>query len=279
MGGTAKRGPKTAAGRARMRLNPIKHGVLSQTPVIPLVEDESEWERLRSGVCSYFDTAGMVEDVFADIIAMLMWRRCRLVRFETETIARYLEEVPADYRRRRMAEGATPEELTEDAVEEMDRMMSARLIPGTETAEKIMRYETRLHRFLLQTIHQLLVLQELRRSRRGSASLRAPHDGGVEFAVPGSSLKKLPERDDNWGRTFPSRIKGLGTAVGRGERAGVEDVEGDQGEAGGATGAEAGVLRADIVGRPNRAERRRRSRREHAGGRPGGRGGGASPVE
>ena len=31
-------GPRTAAGRAVVRRNPIKHGVLAQTPVIELVE-------------------------------------------------------------------------------------------------------------------------------------------------------------------------------------------------------------------------------------------------
>ena len=35
-------GPKTAAGKARVRRNPIKHGVLAQTPVIPLVAREED---------------------------------------------------------------------------------------------------------------------------------------------------------------------------------------------------------------------------------------------
>lgn len=31
-------------------LNPLRHGVLSQTPVIPLVERFEDWEKLRLGV-------------------------------------------------------------------------------------------------------------------------------------------------------------------------------------------------------------------------------------
>lgn len=162
-----KRGPKTEAGRAAVRLNPVKHAVLSQTPVIPLVEREEDWRRLRTGIFEYFAAEGMMEEALADQIAMLVWRRHRLVRFETESIVRYLEEVPGDYRR--MVQGAGEGPRAED-VERMDAMLSARLMPGTETAEKIMRYETRLHRFLLQTIHQLLVLQGMRKAGGGRPS-------------------------------------------------------------------------------------------------------------
>ena len=164
---SGKRGPKTAAGKAAVRLNPLKHGVLSQTPVIPLVEREEDWVKLRDGTREYFQVEGIVEEVGADQIAMLMWRRYRVVRLETESIARYLEEVPEDYERMRAAlatrcrRGPRPQ-----AVEEMDRMLSARLLPGSEVMEKVMRYETRIHRFLMQSIHQLLVLQALRKGRR-----------------------------------------------------------------------------------------------------------------
>ena len=44
-------GPKTAAGKAagkaRVRLNAMKHGVLAETPVLPLVESEERSEELR----------------------------------------------------------------------------------------------------------------------------------------------------------------------------------------------------------------------------------------
>ena len=159
-----KRGPKTERGKAVVRLNPVKHGVLSQTPVLPLVEREEDWVTLRDGTREYFQVEGIVEEGLADQIAMVMWRRFRLVRFETESISRYLEEVPEDYERMRAA-AKLPREGQAKAIEEMDRMLSARLLPGSETVEKIMRYETRLHRFLLQSINQLLVLQALRMGR------------------------------------------------------------------------------------------------------------------
>ena len=64
-------GPKTAAGKAVVRRNPIKHGALAlrpprqsgrsgqaPTPVIPLVEREEDWQRLRQGVFDFFELEG-----------------------------------------------------------------------------------------------------------------------------------------------------------------------------------------------------------------------------
>src|SRR6266581_3849171 len=98
-------GPKTEAGKAIVRRNPIRHGVLAQTPVIPLVEKPEDW------------------------------------RVERQLLGR-----------------AAPKEPTRQTVAEMDGMMMARLLPGEETLERVMRYETRLHRFLLQTMQQFLIL-------------------------------------------------------------------------------------------------------------------------
>ena len=156
-------GPKTAAGKARVRRNPIKHGVLAQTPVIPLVEREEDWERLRQGVFVRFEVEGAMEEAMADRIAGLIWRLARVQRFETESIDRYLREVPRDWRASRLRNGLDAEkEVDAEDVRQMDRMLMARLLPGAETAEKIMRYETRLHRFLLQTVHQLLLLKGMK---------------------------------------------------------------------------------------------------------------------
>ncbi len=140
----------------------MRHGVLSQTPVIPLVESEEDWERLKDGLFEYWRPDGMMQSALVERIAMIVWRQYRVVRFESESIVAYLKDVPRDWKMARMAAGMpVPDEVTPEVVQEMDRMLSARLLPGDETIDKIMRYETRLHRFLMQTIHQLLLLKEL----------------------------------------------------------------------------------------------------------------------
>src|SRR3972149_10945633 len=156
-------GPKTERGKAVVRRNPIKHGVLAQTPVIPLVEREEDWRRLREGVFEYFQVKGAMEEALADRRAGIIGRLYRVVRFESESINRYLHDVPKDWRlSERLSRRETQTEVTEEAVAEMDAMLMARLLPGEETLEKVMRYETRLHRFLLQSVHQLVLLKGMR---------------------------------------------------------------------------------------------------------------------
>jgi len=58
-------------------------------------------------------------------------------------------------------------------------MAMLRLLPDEETLNKIMRYETCLHRHLLQTLHQMALLKGFRKtlphnSKHGVASLDAP---------------------------------------------------------------------------------------------------------
>jgi len=192
-------GPKTEAGKARVRRNPIKHGVLAQTPVIPLVEREEDWERLRQGVFARFEVEGAMEEAMADRIAGLIWRLARVQRFETETIDRYLREVPRDWRAGRLRDGLDADkEADAEDVAKMDRMLMARLLPGAETAEKIMRYETRLHRFLLQMVHQLLLL-------KGMKTMGTGRYYGVADLDPPAGLPK---------RRRPSPIRGADSAAG-----------------------------------------------------------------
>jgi hypothetical protein len=138
----------------------MRHAVLSDTPVIPLVERLEDWEQLRLGVHDFFGVAGQVwPGALADRLAGLYWRCLRVQRYESESITSYLYDVPRDWRALREAVGLpVPEELTAEAVAEMDAMLMARLLPGSEVMDKVLRYETKLHRFLLQTEHQLLLL-------------------------------------------------------------------------------------------------------------------------
>ncbi len=183
-------GPKTPEGKAAVRTNPIKHGVLAQTPVIPLVEREEDWRRLRDGVFEYFRVEGAMEEALADRIAGIIWRLYRVVRFESESINRYLHDVPKDWRlSEQLSRREPPREPTQEMVEKMDAILMARLLPGEETLEKRMRYETRLHRFLLQSVHQLVLLKGMRRGGPGRywglSDLNPP-------GLPGRAKARLP---------------------------------------------------------------------------------------
>ncbi len=245
---TGKPGPRSERGRARVRLNPVKHGVLAQTPVIPLVEREEDWERLKLGIREYYQVVGTMEEELADIISESIWRRKRAVRFETESIAAYLDDVPEDYKRMRADEGREPEDgeqephgLNRQAVAEMDRMVTARLLPGAELLEKVIRYETKQNRTMFQAIHQLLVLQAIRKG--------TPPPGAPSHKTRAPRPRMLRPTETRTGGLVGLTANRASLALG-----GVVEEEDGEGEV---EGEEAGVLRE---GRANRAERRRRER-------------------
>jgi hypothetical protein len=78
-------------------------------------------------------------------------------------------------------------------LDRIDRMLMDRLLPDDTTLNKIMRYETRLHRHLLQTLHQLALIKGFRQSlphnsKHGIASLDPAPPGRLAALPQGPSL-------------------------------------------------------------------------------------------
>ena len=80
-------GPKTAAGKARVRLNAMRHGILADTPVLPRVESEEEWEKLRRDVLDWFGFEGPFQESLGERVATLIWRLKRASRAACGVIA------------------------------------------------------------------------------------------------------------------------------------------------------------------------------------------------
>ena len=51
-----------------------------------------------------------------------------------------------------------PDRKTREPVDEEYRMLMARLLPGEDLMDKVLRYESRLHRYLLQMIYMIMVM-------------------------------------------------------------------------------------------------------------------------
>src|SRR3990172_6209195 len=137
----AQRGPGTARGKAASSHNAVKHGLRSDAPVIPEFESFDEWESFRDGIVAGYQPEGRLETELAGRSALLLWRLKRVVRYETEMTAHYLDDIPED-----MAKAAGYAEralkiplevtITQDAV---DKQFSRRLLPSEQTLERIMR--------------------------------------------------------------------------------------------------------------------------------------------
>ncbi len=133
-----RRGPKTAAGRARIGLNALTHGISSARLVVP-GESPTEWEMYRQAIVDALVPAGPVEIALAERVATALWRLRRVTAYEAAAIAE----------RQHLA---TP---------------SARLLPHPLDIDKVIRFEAHLNRQLYQALHQL---EAMRAERRGQST-------------------------------------------------------------------------------------------------------------
>jgi hypothetical protein len=133
-----RRGPKTAAGKARVGLNAITHGIASARLVVP-GESATEWELSRQGIVDALAPAGPVELALAERVATAFWRLRRVAAYEAAAIAE----------RQHLATA------------------SARLLPHPLDIDKVIRFEAHLNRQLYQALHQL---EAMRAERRGQST-------------------------------------------------------------------------------------------------------------
>jgi hypothetical protein len=133
-----RRGPKTPAGKARVGLNAISHGLVSARLVVP-GESATEWEGSRQAMVDALAPAGPVEEALAERAATAVWRLRRVAAYEAASIAE----------RQHLATA------------------SARLLPHPLDIDKIIRYEAHLSRQLYQALHQL---EAMRAERRGQST-------------------------------------------------------------------------------------------------------------
>ncbi len=142
-----KRGPKTAAGKARIRLNPVRYGIHATTPVIPGFEREEDWLAHRQRILASCAPVGDLARELAERAAELMWRLKRIGRAEQAEYAR-------------INQGAN----------------ELRLPVATEL-DKVIRYEAHLVRQLFQALHEL---EALKKQARGEPTPLARLDVNLQ---------------------------------------------------------------------------------------------------
>jgi hypothetical protein len=147
-----RRGPKTTAGKARVGLNALTHGIASARLVVP-GESAAEWEGSRQAMIEALAPAGPVEVALAERVATALWRLRRVAAYETASIAE----------RQHLATA------------------SARLLPHPLDLDKVIRYEAHLSRQLYQALHQL---EAMRAERQGQPTpllrVDVQHHSGTE---------------------------------------------------------------------------------------------------
>jgi hypothetical protein len=152
--GPGRRGPKTTAGKARVRLNAVRHGLGMTTPVIPGIERVEDWEAHRAAMLASLGPVGHLEDVLAERAALAEWRLKRIAAYEVRVVA----------------QGS-------DGADEAD---PDRLLPYPAETDRIVRYEAHVSRQFYQALHELEAQQARRRGQAAPLARVDVHGPGGE---------------------------------------------------------------------------------------------------
>ena len=200
-------GPRTPEGKAAVRLNALKHGLLSQEILLP-GEDEESLRELDEHLRIELQPAGELENLLVDRIIASYWRLRRLGRVEAGIfawelygeLARRAHEEANSYEKYplnpyRAIPTITNQEKYQGARSEAQEMEAKQ---GAETAtlgrtfirdanaanafSKLSRYETAIERSLYKALHELQRLQAAR-----GADGTAPPPVAIDVDVSGVS--------------------------------------------------------------------------------------------
>lgn len=200
-------GPTSSEGKAAVRLNAVRHGLLSSAPNMA-GEDEGEYNALRQQLQSELAPVGLLETQLCDRMAGMIWRLRRLSHIEAGLLtgnaagafADAAEAIAQTHTRREEGgaaalaamteewEGRTVIEDEEAHADASDAAKDARgvlwSVPallgaayrsdavGADALTKLSRYETTLERSLYRAGEELRRLQEARLSKKASGETR-----------------------------------------------------------------------------------------------------------
>jgi hypothetical protein len=182
-------GPKTGEGKAVVRFNALRHGLLAHDVVLP-GEDADAFEHLVNQVRANLTPVGPVEEFLVDDIINAMWRLRRLARAETALLHSRIHGLKADrlttqvrsYEetfptlpliKDKVAHTEASEALGRAEYErDRDEVLLGRAI-GADAKEgdalaKLARYERSLQRSLHHNLDKLRDIQDKRRNRTSS---------------------------------------------------------------------------------------------------------------
>ncbi|OPZ83993.1 MAG: hypothetical protein BWY76_02037 [bacterium ADurb.Bin429] len=87
-------GPRTAAGKARVAQNALRHGLQAQR-ILLAWESEDEFTALRAALMEELVPVGALEELYVDGIVAALWRLARLTQIETGTLYRAIANTRA----------------------------------------------------------------------------------------------------------------------------------------------------------------------------------------
>jgi hypothetical protein len=167
-------GPRTAAGKAVVAQNAVKHGLTARLDVIK-GEDQAQFDRHREGMLGELAPVGVRESMLAERVASLSWRLQRAGRLQNEVFDALLADGASPLARSLWPEGATraregPEadgDLSRGRVV-LDDFSKGRIL------DRLLVYERRIEHSLYKTMGELRHLQHLRETSHTTAGATPP---------------------------------------------------------------------------------------------------------
>jgi hypothetical protein len=149
--------------------------------IIEGLESEEDFDRHVDGILANLAPEGSLEEELARRIASLLWRLRRVVRYESAVINHLVHTTRGDLRVTDSYLAPKGRAVPDPSPRRVAAHQEARVIPSGDDIDKIMRYETHLHRNYVQTLHELEALQARRRGEQ-------THLARLDIASPPSSF-------------------------------------------------------------------------------------------
>ena len=189
-------GPKTPEGKAAVRFNAFRHGLLSRDVVLP-GEDADAFEDLWNQVRANLSPVGPIEEFVVERVVNAMWKLQRLLRAETSLFHSRVQGLKADrlaneVRSYESYESYIPDlsfsstTVTDEAAHteardalgraryerDRDEVLLGRALDADakegDAFAKFARYDRSLERSLFRALDELRQLQDKRRNRPSS---------------------------------------------------------------------------------------------------------------
>jgi hypothetical protein len=175
-----KGGPKSAAGKAKVRLNAVTHGLTAKTPLLN-DEDPEELEALRQGMYHELKPVGPLEIMFVEWMVADLWCINRAIGYESPIFQDridYGRDWYRDHDCRKSAHYSLDWAPVADAIgQEM----------ATGNVAKLDRYRTTREKHLFRTLAALKQRQE-ERLRGGARAPRVMSPGEAGPVTPAIKL-------------------------------------------------------------------------------------------
>lgn len=191
-------GPKTEAGKARVSLNALTHGLTASAAVLPF-ENEDHFEKFAAALRADLRPRGFVQELIVERMVDVAWKLRRAATAISEHAARRLDKHLEEFDTARKAGAWTGPDFPLTGTEML--VDSAEGDSGAEAFLRIEMYADRLQRAFHQALRQLRREQRLRAEEGEAAGIAAGAEGSPDVEV---ELKNDPVENARFGNEATS---------------------------------------------------------------------------